>query len=276
MTDEKPTDEPTEEPTTEEEAGETPPEPTWQEVKASKIEASKAKVRAIIEKGKATIGPGDDHPIPPDDPAERLAQINRTAWEASVEAAELTDLLDWRLDGLAPDQHGTVLGAFVQSLAKGTPPKRNVILAGTTGPGKTSAAIAAGWAAIDAGLTVRMVDHYKYHQWLRPDGTPDSGPYRGISGHQLRARMRKVDLLIVDDLGRTLDPRAPVSQHVLAETLSLIGDRADSRGKATIVTTNFTSPILETMFGEQFMSRLSKNGHVVKFVGPDRRGRLSW
>jgi len=251
------------------------PEPTWQERQQSAIEANLAKVRAIIAEGKATR-PATEHPIPPADPAVRLAQVKRDAWTASVEAAELTDLLDWRLDRLDHDQHPTVLGAFVRSLAQDAPPKRTLILAGTTGPGKTSAAIATGWAALEAGLTVRMVDHFKYHTWLRPSGAPDEGPYRGISDHQLRARMRKVDLLILDDLGRSLDPRSPASQHVLAETLSLIGDRADTRGKATIVTTNLTSPILETMFGDQFMSRLSKNAHVIKFVGKDRRGRLSW
>lgn len=266
MTDEKPGTE---------ENPELPTEPTWQERKDAEIRRSLAKVKAIIEHGQSTKPP-TDHPIPADDPAERLLAVNREAWISSLQAADVSDLVGHRLEGLAKDQHANALRDFVTSIASGNPVKRNLILAGVVGPGKTSAAIATGWAALAAGRSVRFVEHSKYLLWLRPDQMPSTGPYRDLTPHRLRARMRASDVLIVDDLGASLDPRVPVTQFVKDETLTLIGDRIDTPGRVTIITTNHTAAHLEAMFGEQFMSRLAKSGAVLKFTGKDRRGRLSW
>lgn len=248
----------------------------WRELVEPDVEELKAKVRAIIEDGKATRGADADHPIPADDPEVRRRAINLDAWIASVEAANETDLLWHRLETLDRDQHGDTLARFARSVAGGQPPKRNLILAGVVGPGKTSSAIATGWACLDAGLSVRFVEHSKYMLWLRPDSMPAEGPYRDVTAKQLRARMRRCDVLIVDDLGANMDPRQPVTQHAKEETLTLIGDRIDTPGRITIITTNHTSEHLTAMFGQQFMSRLAKNGVAIKFTGQDRRGKLSW
>lgn len=266
--------------------GETPtpkPSPPTVERPASheEVVAAKPELLARLEKiiG-APIGsdPDDSHPVPAsDDLAEWRRDNNEKAWRASLEVADVTDLAGWRLDALAADQHPGMLRKYVDSMGSDDR-VRNLILAGTTGPGKTSSAIAAGWAALERGLSVRFVEHAKYLRWLRPDGLPTSGPYANITADQVRRRMRDVDLLILDDLGAslTLNPKEPVTQFVKEETLTLIGDRIDTPGKFTIITVNYRSDTLTAMFGEQFVSRLSKNGHAVRFEGDDRRKRLSW
>lgn len=237
--------------------------------------ALKAKVARLMAAFPDRHGDADK-PVPDDDLDVRRTEVARTAWTDSLTAGEVTDLAGWRLEDLHPDQNGPALAKFVAALGP-TASVRSLVFAGKVGPGKTSAAIAAGWAAIDRGLGVRFVEHSKYLLWLRPESSPGDGPYRGVTGNQLRARMRSCDLLIVDDLGASLDPRQPVSQHVKDETLTLIGDRIDTPGRATIVTTNLRSEHLAAMFGDQFLSRLSKRGHVLAFNGPDRRGkRLSF
>lgn len=219
--------------------------------------------------------PDDSHEVPEsDDPAEYRRQVNETAWMNSIIAADLTDLATWRVTDLQDDHFPVMLREFARSLA-GEPKVRNLVLAGNTGPGKTSCAMAVGWEALAAGKSVRIVEHAKYLMWLRPNVTPPA-PYQNLTHSQLQDRMRAPDVLILDDLGASLDPEKAVTEHVKDATLTLIGDRIDTPGKVTIVTTNRRSEELEVMFGEQFLSRLSKRGHVLKFVGHDRRGRLSW
>lgn len=216
-----------------------------------------------------------DKPVPPDNLTVRRGDVRLEAWRNSLIASDVTDLVRIRLANLDADQQPTTLNRFAQSLSTDAP-FRNLVVAGKTGRGKTAAAIAVGWAALDQGLTVRFVEHSKYLLWLRPDSTPSSGPYRGITPHQIRDRMRTCDVLIVDDLAASLDPALPVTQFVKDETLTLIGDRIDTPGRITVVTTNRTVDELDAMFGEQFVSRLSKNGYSAVFKGKDRRGRLSW
>lgn len=217
----------------------------------------------------------DEHPIPASDRLdERRGEINEQAWLNSLTACDVMDLAGWRLDALLPDHHPKRMGDFARSLS-GSPAVRNLVLAGTVGPGKTSAAIAVGWEALALGRSVRFIEHSKYLQWLRPDQTPPK-PYDTVTDAQLRARMRASDVLILDDLGANQDPTVAVTPFVKEETLTLIGDRIDTPGKVTIVTTNRRSSELEVMFGEQFVSRLSKRGYALTFTGPDRRGRLSW
>lgn len=244
---------------------------------------------ARLEGLRRAAGPGQDHPVPPDDPAERRREVARMTWENSLRAGHATDLAHWRLDTLATDQHPVQLRKYVEHIAAakqgGSAAKiLNLVLGGRVGPGKTSAAIAAGHAAAEAGLLTRFVRHADYLTWLTPDGSPPD-----LHDWQIERRYRDCDLLILDDLGAGLDPGQPASEFKRTQTLRLIGDRINS-GKATIVTTNEAAEVtardaqgvekltggLALMFGAQVISRLSERGHALRFVGPDRRGRLSW
>lgn len=249
------------------------------------IVAAKPELIARVEKiigaplGSDPVDP-DEYPVPASDLlADRRAENYRKAWESSLQASDVTDLQDWRLDALAADQFPQQMTNYANDVGTDNPRVRTLILGGNTGPGKTSSAIAAGWRALERGMSVRFVEHAKYLKWLRPNGIPDRDhPYAGLTADAIERRMRDVDLLILDDLAAslTLNPAEPVTQFVKEQTLTLIGDRIDTPGKFTIVTVNYNSDTLTDMFGEQFVSRLSKRGHVLRFEGPDRRKRLSW
>lgn len=223
--------------------------------------------------------PAEDEPIPSDDLGERRRAVKREAWANSLRMARLDDRAHWTLADLAADQHGPMLQGFVDGLGPDAA-FVNLVLGGRVGSGKTSAAIAAGNAAVERGLMARVVKHKHYLDWLRPDGTPP-----GLTTVQVRERFRTCDLLILDDLGAELDGDREATRFVREETLALVGDRIES-GKATIVTTNEKPEVrndqgdlvggLMLTLGERLLSRLSERGHALRFVGQDRRGRLSW
>jgi DNA replication protein DnaC len=256
--------------------GEQAPIPKQPQRDYSKITEATPEFRARIERMLADLPAydGEERDVENSDSARDAVrrEIDHRTWVDSLRAAEKMDLAEWRLEKLAADQHARELGIIARTLRR--PRYRNVVLTGSTGPGKTSAAIALGWAAVDAGLTVRFLDHAKYLLWLQPDKMPaPPNPYAGITAAQLRARALSCDLLVLDDLGAGQDQQAPASEHVTKETLQLVGDRADTPGKITVTTTNLRSEALTLMFGDRFMSRLSKEGKALKFTGPDRRGK---
>lgn len=217
-----------------------------------------------------------EHPIPRSEVlGDQQRDRNEETWVNTLRLFDQMDLADWRLDDLADDQHPQTLRDYVTAVARGNPKVRNLVLAGTVGPGKSSAAIALGWALLDLGKTVRFLEHGQYLQYLQPDRKLPA-PYADLTGDDLKKRMIAADVLILDDLGASLEPDKAVTEHVKRETMQLLGARINTPGKITVTTTNRRSEELDVMFGKQVVSRLSKQGHVLTFTGPDRRGRLSW
>lgn len=250
---------------------------------AGPVEALRARLEAL----RASRG------IPDTDPADTAAEeaIDRAAayeryWRNSLAEADVLDMAEHRLTDLAPDQHDRLLAKFAATFTHPTPQVRTMVFAGGVGSGKTSAAIALGWCALEAGLVARLVDHSMLMRWLRPDNEPKSGPYANRSRSQLRDLFEDADFLVLDDLGAALDSDRPVSQHVKDETLQLINARVNMPGRFTVITTNHPSEVrddagnlmggLSLMFGDQLLSRISKRGHALAFRGHDRRTRLSW
>lgn len=224
--------------------------------------------RARIAKLAASLPqPPDDAEEPWDDPLELRVRRFREAFRENLAAAGEDDLGGWTLDRLAGDQHPGALRRFVDSIGEQAPVK-TLTLAGRIGPGKTSAAIAAGNAAVERGLLVRFVKHQTYLSLLRPQGRPDDLPE-----WKVRRLFRECDLLILDDLAAEQDESR---EFVRKETLGLLDDRVNAVGRFTILTTNESSAALDAIVGERLVSRLSRRGHVLKFTGPERYRRLSW
>lgn len=241
--------------------------------------AFKARIAKLAQ---AFPGPADGHPVPEsDDLADWRRDTYATAWTNSLRASDSDDLAHWTLDALAPEQDPD--GALRVFADQCTEPGglRTLVLGGPVGTGKTSAAVALGNALLEQGRMVRFVRHSTYLKWLRPEGAPSD-----MEDWQIRRRFRECDVLVLDDLAASLDGDVKAREFVRTETLDLIGDRADSPGKVTIITTNQKAAVyndegrliggLTMIFGEQVMSRLSKNGYALTITGQDRRGRLSW
>lgn len=207
---------------------------------------------------------------------EVIQGINLRAWQTSLQVSAKEDLARWRLADLAPDQHQRELSILSRGLRRQK--VRNLLLVGDTGPGKTTTAIALGWAAVEQGMSARIIDHSKFCRWTQTSesmpGYPH--PYWDISREQFINRMTTCDFLVLDDLGRGLSTTTDVSEHVLKVTTELIEDRIDTPGKVTVITTNHPSKVLRTMFGDAFVSRLGKAAKSFKFEGPDRREPLDW
>jgi DNA replication protein DnaC len=213
----------------------------------------------------------DEHDGEPgwDKLSEHQAQVRRNAWHRDLEENNTGDLAAWTLDMIDPVRAEAIRG-FIKALGPNAR-KRNLILAGNVGNGKTAAAIGAGHEAIARGYMARIVSHARYLSMLRPDGLPT-----GKTAESIRALYRRhTDVLILDDLGAEVDTDREATEFVRRETNELLGDRLNA-GLSTIVTTNLRSDTLSVMFGDRIMSRLGAEGFVLRFEGEDHRKPVTW
>jgi hypothetical protein len=148
-----------------------------------------------------------------------------------------------------PDRIGAWLGGDARTL----------VLYGSTGRGKSHAAVAAGYAAAAAGVHVRFTSQLDYLQALRPGGVDDPAGFR--------RRHTEAGLLILDDLGAECED---ASQFVRQEVCALLDARLRA-GRRQIVTTNLEAPALAGTFGDRIVSRLRDRAVVLKIRGGDRR-----
>lgn len=246
-------------------------------VLAGAPEELKPKLRRELKEGQERSRRGEapqlDEDVPPNDLIERRqAEIRREALRACVPSGRVPRVKQ----GLAcldpADQHPVEIRLWLDD-----PDALMLILAGTTGSGKTDAAYA---AAVEAAapktgavmrdrrgeakrkpLLVRAWTYNGYLMELRPNGSPD--PVWAI-----RDRARTAELLILDDLGAEVDGAA--SQHARTELVELLSYRID-RKLRTIVTTNLRHDALKDAIGAPALSRLKEHATKLEFIGPDRR-----
>lgn len=243
----------------------------------------KPKLFKVLKEGQEAVRRGEprmlDEDVPPSELIERRQEeIRAAALRACVPSGRVARA--WR--GLAcldpADQCPVELRRWLDD-----PDALTLIMAGTTGSGKTDAAYAlaveaaslTGAAtrnrrgdAVARKLLVRAWTYNGYLMELRPDGSPD--PVWTI-----RDRARTAELLILDDLGAEVDGQA--SQHARTEMGELLSYRVDRRLR-TIVTTNLRGGALKAAIGAPALSRLKQDATIVKFLGPDRRNLndLDW
>lgn len=243
--------------------------------------ATKARLEALAERLKAK-GASEEFEQLADsgeawtDLAEHQRATRINAWLRSVEAANKKTLAAWTLDDIEDHRARAMLAQFVKQAAPGCL-YLNLVISGSVGAGKTSAAMAAGTAAAEKGLTVQFVTHARYLAMLQPGGQPD-----GMSRDQVRTRYRRnSQLLVLDDFGaewdvpgEDKDPK-PVSEWARKETHELVSDRVGA-GLPTIFTTNLSSDAVKEMFGPRTHSRIGQSAVGVKLAGRDRRQPLDW
>ncbi|MEU6440406.1 ATP-binding protein [Streptomyces sp. NPDC047046] len=137
----------------------------------------------------------------------------------------------------------------------------SLLLAGPTGVGKTHEAYGAVRALADAGLAVRWeaTTAADLYAELRPQ--PGSDPERVL------ARVSRVPLLLLDDLGA-----ARSSEWVEEITYRLINRRYNLL-LPTLITTNLPIRDLRTTLGDRIASRLAEMTDRVVLDGADRRRR---
>jgi DNA replication protein DnaC len=152
------------------------------------------------------------------------------------------------------DQPPEVAADLAEWAAK--PDRRNLLLLGPVGVGKTHAAVAATRRQhFDHGVDVRFLPVVELLDMLRPGG-PEGALYD----------LADTDLLVLDDLG------SERPTEWTAERLYALINRRWLEARPTVCTTNLEPDPLREAVGERVFSRLVGNGAVVlRLTGHDRR-----
>ena len=137
----------------------------------------------------------------------------------------------------------------------------NLLLAGTTGLGKTHLSTAIAKRVIEKGYYVVYVS---VQTMISDFSSLRFG--EGAEGENAKtAKYFEADLLIIDDLGTEIP-----SNYALSVIYNVINTRI-CRDKAMIVSTNFTSSELKEVYSDRITSRLFGNFSPLRFLGKDNR-----
>ena len=124
------------------------------------------------------------------------------------------------------------------------PGKKNLLLTGMTGLGKSYLCNAIAYRALSRGIEARIITAYSFIQMVLDGIRTKTG---GIPEFCLR-----VPLLIIDDLGSE-----PVIPNISEEALFSVLNERIYQGKPTVVATNLSYAALQERYGERVTSRLA-------------------
>ncbi len=140
---------------------------------------------------------------------------------------------------------------------------KTLVFSGGVGTGKTCLASAMSRAIVEKGYAVKFVSAYEFCSHML---TTHTSPI--AERNALLHDMLTCDLLVIDDLGTE-----PMLKNVTVEYLLLVIEERQSRGLATLVTTNLSGENILNRYGERIYSRLSHKQHsmIIKMQGADLR-----
>lgn len=238
----------------------------------ARLAALEAKNAALPESERVRGIPGAYYLMA--DLTEERAAAARKWWELDLEAVrndngEQQSLTRWQVSDIEDPMHRGIVARFVEGVQGG--PKRNLIIFGSVGTGKTASAIAAGHAAVAKGIGTRYVSHTDYLRALGYDGVPP----RGMSKHQWRRTITECQLLILDDFCAEMNVNQAASEAARRETLGMLNERIH-KGRATIITTNLDTEAVDRVMDDRLSSRLGMNAVGIEMADKDRREPLRW
>ncbi len=124
--------------------------------------------------------------------------------------------------------------------------KKNIVMLGDIGVGKTFASTCVANQIKNNGFSVCFVSAFKMNElFLKYHTTFDK------TKQSILSPLTKSDLLVVDDLGTE-----PKLNNVTVNYLYLIISERDNSGKSTIITTNLTPSEINSKYDERIYSRL--------------------
>jgi DNA replication protein DnaC len=135
-------------------------------------------------------------------------------------------------------------------------------LTGGTGTGKTTLAMLASKAALEAGHSVAIYSLPKLLARIRRTYDAEPG---GDSYSAFFERLTSVDLLHIDDLGAEKK-----SDWVLEQLYALVNERYEEK-RSILITSNFDGVELEEQIGPRIVSRLTEMTEPLPLLGEDNR-----
>lgn len=204
----------------------------------------------------------DGAPVSGESLEERAARVEREEAEAVARSIVESGYRRACVDaGFSDDERGP---SMWRSMASGGP---GFLLFGGVGTGKTSAARGAARSAVRAARTALMWTERELLDRLR-EAAAEGGESEGC----LMRRLRRVDLLVIDDMGK-----AEVTPKMFARLFELV-DKRVTRGLPLVATSNYRprdlirryASSVEDVDAQALVSRLSVL-EPVEFDGPDLR-----
>lgn len=201
-------------------------------------------------------------PAPSETPEERAARIEREDAEAIARSAVESGYRRACVDlGFSDDERGARMW---DAMAAGCP---GFLIFGGVGTGKTSAARGAARAAVRAGRSALLWTEREMVDNLRAAAVEG-----GDSEAALMRRLKRVDVLAVDDMGK-----AEVTPKMFARLFELV-DWRTARGLALVATSNYRprdligryASSVDAVDAQALVSRLSTL-EPVETSGPDLR-----
>jgi len=160
---------------------------------------------------------------------------------------------------VAPD-HVRLVRRYVNDIDRNLDSGRGLWLEGDVGTGKTTLAMLASKAALDAGRTVAIYSLPRLLSLLRESMDSEGGLVDFLD------RLSAVDLLHIDDLGA--ENR---TEWVLEQLYSIVNARYEAQ-RAIVATTNLMPDALAEHLGARTVSRLVEIcGDPIPLYGCDRR-----
>lgn len=140
--------------------------------------------------------------------------------------------------------------------------KKNILILGNAGTGKTYLSSCIANRAIERGKTVYYQSAYRLFEMLEQVkfGKGDSEELKDVSNY-----VYDVDLLIIDDLGTEF-----VTQFTTAALFDIINSRIIS-SKSTIVSSNLSFEDMHKMYSQRLTSRLAGEYVHLQTLGKDLR-----
>ncbi len=140
---------------------------------------------------------------------------------------------------------------------------KTLVFSGGVGTGKTCLASAMARAVVEKGYAVKFVSAYEFCSLMLTVHTSPISERNALLHDVLTC-----DLLVIDDLGTE-----PMLKNVTVEYLLLTLEERQTKGRATIITTNLSGENILNRYGERIYSRLSHKQYsmIILMQGNDLR-----
>ncbi len=140
--------------------------------------------------------------------------------------------------------------------------KKGIIIAGSTGSGKTMTAVHVINCVIDSGYVAKFTTAGNIYDLYKSS-------FNDKNASDQIEDLKNCDLLCVDDLGTEY-----TSDTAVYSVIEVIESRI-GWSKPTIITTNLTDKEIMERYGERFVSRMHEHFFKLVFVGEDMRMKKS-